>query len=104
VLAANGEAALDRADRVQMLHRREAELRRERNRLAALFENIPSPTGSFFVEDGEPVIQSINPAFERVFGYGESELANERIDEYIVPPDAITEAEVYNQKLKEGRA
>jgi PAS domain S-box-containing protein len=104
VLAANGEAALDRADRVQMLHRREAELRRERNRLAALFENIPSPTASFFVEDGEPVIQSINPAFERVFGYGESELANERIDEYIVPPDAITEAEVYNQKLKEGES
>ncbi|WP_232701670.1 PAS domain S-box protein [Halobacterium wangiae] len=103
VLAANGEAALDRADRVQMLHDREAELRRERNRLAALFENIPSPTASFVVEDGEPIIQSINPAFERVFGYGEAELADEKIDDYIVPPESRTEAEVYNQKLKEGQ-
>ena len=103
VLATNGEAALDRAERVRMLHDREAELRHERNRLAALFENIPSPTASFVVEDGEPVIRSLNPAFERVFGYSESELTGENVDEYIVPPDREPEAEVYNEKLRQGQ-
>ncbi|MFC3476207.1 GAF domain-containing protein [Halobacterium litoreum] len=103
VLATNGEAALDRAERVRMLRDREAELRRERNRLAALFENIPSPTASFVVEHGEPVVKSVNPAFERVFGYDEETLVGENIDDYIVPADHQTEAEVYNEKLMAGQ-
>ncbi|MFB6073257.1 MAG: GAF domain-containing protein [Halobacterium sp.] len=103
VLATNGEAALDRAKRVRMLRDREAELRRERNRLAALFENIPSPTASFVIEDGEPVVRSVNPAFERVFGYDEETLAGENIDDYIVPPDREEEAAVYNEKLRAGQ-
>jgi PAS domain S-box-containing protein len=61
-------------------------LRSERNRLAALFENVPSPTASFVVEDGQPVLKSANSAFETVFGHDECELVGENIDDYIVPP------------------
>jgi len=103
VLATNGEAALDRAERERRLHEQETELRSERNRLAALFENVPSPTASFVVDDGEPIVQSVNPAFESVFGYPEDELVGENIDEYIVPPSREEEADLYNQKLKAGQ-
>ena len=103
VLAANGEAALDRAEHERRLREQETELRGERNRLAALFENVPSPTAGFTVEDGEPVVQSVNSAFEAVFGHEESELVGENIDDYIVPPSRAEEADLYNQKLKAGR-
>ena len=103
VLATNGEAALDRARRERRLHEQETELRAERNRLAALFENVPSPTASFVVDDGGPVVQSVNPAFEAVFGYTEAELVGENIDEYIVPSSREEEADLYNRKLKAGR-
>ena len=103
VLAANGEAALDRAERERRLRDQETQLRSERNRLAALFENVPSPTASFVVEDGQPVLKSANSAFETVFGHDECELVGENIDDYIVPPSRAEEAELYNQKLKAGQ-
>ncbi|SEV94448.1 GAF domain-containing protein [Halobacterium jilantaiense] len=103
ILAANGEAALDRAEHEQRLREQETTLRDERNRLAALFENVPSPTAGFTVEDNEPILQSVNSAFETVFGYDESELVGENIDDYIVPPSRRGEAELYNRKLQAGK-
>ena len=103
VLATNAEAALDRAERVRQLRRREADLRREHSRLAALFENVPSPTASFVVEGDEPIVLAVNPAFEDVFGYSETELVGENIDDYIIPADEQAEADEYNQKLFDGQ-
>jgi PAS domain S-box-containing protein len=103
VLATNAEAALDRAERVRQLRRREADLRREHSRLAALFENVPSPTASFVVENNEPLVRAVNPAFEDVFGYSEDELVGENIDDYIIPAEEQAEADEYNQKLFDGQ-
>jgi PAS domain S-box-containing protein len=103
VLATNGTAALDRAHNVRELRSRERELRDERNRLAALFQNVPNPTASFVIEDGAPVVKSVNPAFEAVFGYSEDEISGRDIDEYIVPPEREDEADVYNEKLRRGQ-
>ncbi len=103
VLATNAEAALDRAERVRQLRRREADLRREHSRLAALFENVPSPTASFSLQDEEPIVRAVNPAFEEVFGYSEDELVGENIDDYITSPDQQDEADEYNQKLVDGQ-
>jgi PAS domain S-box-containing protein len=104
VLATNSEAALDRAARIRMLSRRESELRDERNRLAALFENIPSPTASFVVEDGSPIVRSVNPAFERVFGYSGDQLEGEPIDDYVVPMDNEDAPEHIVNKLERGES
>ncbi len=103
VLATNAEAALDRAERIRQLRRREVDLRREHSRLAALFENVPSPTASFVVEDDEPIVRAVNPAFEAVFGYSEDELVGENIDDYIIPAEEQDEADEYNQKLFDGQ-
>ncbi|MCF2166445.1 MULTISPECIES: ATP-binding protein [Halobacterium] len=102
ILAANATAALDHARHARHLRDRETDLRRERNRLHALFENVPSPTASFVIEDGAPIVQSVNDAFETVFGWTEADLAGENIDEYIVPADTRRDAAAYNRKMKAG--
>lgn len=103
ILATNGAVALERAVQLRTLRKRESQLVDERNRLAALFENIPSPTASFVIKDGKPVGESVNPAFERVFGYSQSELEGDQIDDYIVPAGQESEATYYNDLLQEGK-
>ena len=95
VLAANAEAALDRA-------RKGAELRRERDDFAALFENIPDPTAEVIMRDTEPIVKRVNPAFEAAFGYRTADIAGENLDDYVVPDDAETDVEAYNRRLQRG--
>jgi PAS domain S-box-containing protein len=95
VLAANAEAALDRAEK-------DAELRRERDDFAALFENIPDPTAEVIMRDTEPIVERVNPAFEATFGHRTADIAGENLDEYVVPDDAETDVEAYNRRLQRG--
>jgi PAS domain S-box-containing protein len=95
VLAANAEAALDRA-------RKGAELRRERDDFAALFENIPDPTAEVIMRNTEPIVKRVNPAFEATFGYRTADIAGENLDNYVVPDDAETDVEAYNRRLQRG--
>ncbi|MFB6098497.1 MAG: PAS domain S-box protein, partial [Salinibacter sp.] len=50
------------------LESRERALRRERDRLAALYSGLPSPVVHYEVEEGEALIRGVNTAFEEVFG------------------------------------
>ncbi len=95
VLAANAEAALDRAANG-------AALRRERDDLAALFENIPDPTIQTRMEDGTPIAERVNPAFEATFGYDGDRLRGENVDEFIVPEGREPEAAAYNDRVQDG--
>ncbi|MFC7097454.1 GAF domain-containing protein [Halobaculum marinum] len=83
--------------------RTEADLRSERDRLSALFENVPDAAVSFELADGDPVARAINSAFTETFGYGE-EMIGESIDEYIVPGDAEEEAIELNERLRHGES
>ncbi|MEY7850428.1 GAF domain-containing protein [Natrarchaeobius sp. A-rgal3] len=89
--------ALDRIDFEQRL-------RTERDRFAALFENVPDAVvvGRHDDADDDPTIQAVNPAFERIFGYEESELVGEPLDEVIVPPDGADEARTFNRLSARG--
>ncbi|MFT4911081.1 MAG: PAS domain S-box-containing protein [Natronomonas sp.] len=95
VLAANAEAALDRAEKG-------AELRRERDDFAALFENIPDPTAEVVMRDAEPIVKRVNPAFEATFGHRTAAIAGENLDEYVVPGSVETDVEAYNRRLQRG--
>jgi PAS domain S-box-containing protein len=63
----------------------EAELGEERDRIVALFENLPEPVAACHADGGRPIVDDVNAAFERVFGYDEAEIVGEDIDDYVLP-------------------
>ena len=72
-------------------------------RFEALLENIPDPAVVVGFDDGEPVVTSVNAAFESAFGYG-SAVAGERLLDLIVPSDATdaARAEARDQWMMTG--
>jgi PAS domain S-box-containing protein len=79
----------------------ETELERERERLRVLFENAPTPIMYGVLEDGEPIIKDLNPAFESVFGLDVDEVEGTLLDDHIVPEDADSE-ELNRRIVTEG--
>ncbi len=84
--------------------RAESGLRDERDRLSALFENIPDAVVSFEMTDRGPVVSQVNEAFEETFGYAESTLLGENLDDYVTPgEDTVTEdITQLNERLRTG--
>ncbi|MFP8951373.1 PAS domain S-box protein [Natrialbaceae archaeon A-arb3/5] len=82
----------------------EEQLRVERDRFAALFENVPDAVvvGRHDEHAAESIIEAVNPAFERIFGHDESELVGEPLDQFIVPPEKESEAETFNRLGSQG--
>ncbi|QAU14033.1 PAS domain S-box protein [Halorubrum sp. BOL3-1] len=64
---------------------RKRQLDRERERYTTLSEALPNPVLHARTEDGEPVVETVNPAFEDTFGYGIETIRNEPLQEYILP-------------------
>ena len=97
LLASHLEETLERL-------RADTELRAERDRLLALFENVPDPAVAYDFTDGGPRFRRVNPAFEETFGYDEETVVGEPIDEYIVPETESerSEADELNAKLRRG--
>nr|WP_254270287.1 PAS domain S-box protein [Halorussus aquaticus] len=77
-------------------------LREERDRFAALFENVPEPTARYQLRDGEPIIESVNEAFEDTFGYDSERVVGESIDDLLVPEGKSGKAERLNQQVQRG--
>lgn len=77
------------------IHSYVSRLERERDRFAALFENLPTPAAGVRFEDGEAVIARVNAAFEGTFATDEDELEGETLDRLLAPVDrsAPTEPE-----------
>ncbi len=80
----------------------ESRLREERDRFAALFENVPDAVASVRHEGGEAIVERVNPAFERVFGYDEGTIAGEPIDRFVVPDTGGRKAEAVNRAGADG--
>lgn len=64
------------------------ELRAERDRFSALFENVPTSVVAVRLEDDDPIVESVNPGFEAVFGFEENELRGKNLNDYVVPVTA----------------
>lgn len=88
----------------ERLRERESALVAERDRLAALFDNVPEPVLRYEYVDGEPLVRNVNPEFESVFGYDADTVAGENVDEYIVPDDLRDEAAGLNDRLQAGES
>ncbi|MFW6376741.1 MAG: PAS domain S-box protein, partial [archaeon] len=89
------------ADEIERV-RFEAKLREERDRFAALFENVPDPVVFGEHTGSETIVRAVNPAFEDVFGFSESTIEGELLDDYIVPPDRQHEVEEIDAKVDAG--
>jgi len=71
-------------------------------RFHGLLENIPDPAVVVDFSGVTPAVQAVNTAFEDVFGYEESDLAGDPLNEYIVPEDARAEAEAIDRQTMAG--
>ncbi|MFB6273123.1 MAG: ATP-binding protein [Salinibacter sp.] len=80
---------------------RERALRRERDRLEALYSGLPSPVVHYEVQEGHAVVRGVNAAFERVFGLSEGEITGQNLDALITPDDQARQAEVLTQRTVE---
>jgi PAS domain S-box-containing protein len=80
-LAANAETAIERA-------RREERLREEHSRITALFQNTSDAIVEVsYASIEEPVVEAVNPAFERTFGFDREEVVGEPVVDVLVPPE-----------------
>ncbi|WP_135821713.1 ATP-binding protein [Halostella litorea] len=102
MLLAHVEETLSRIRAEAARRDHEAELVAERDRFAALFENVPDAVVGYEFEGDTPVVRDVNSQFEDTFGYDAAEVVGEVIDEYIVPPEREREAENLNQALLAG--
>ncbi|ELZ15283.1 multi-sensor signal transduction histidine kinase [Haloterrigena salina JCM 13891] len=80
----------------------EEQLRAERDRFAALFENVPDAVVSARQTAGDAIVEAVNPAFERTFGYEESAVVGRSLDQIIVPANRSTEAEALTRRGGDG--
>jgi PAS domain S-box-containing protein len=74
----------------------------ERERFSELFENVPDPIAEVTFEDGEPIVQYLNPAFREVFGYDDTTLRGENLNDFIVPVDGHEAARGLDERLRAG--
>jgi PAS domain S-box-containing protein len=79
------------------------QLQRERQRYTTLFEALPNPVLHARAEDGEPVVETVNPAFADTFGYDADTIRDEPLHDYVLPDDRTDAADRLNQQvLTEG--
>ncbi len=83
--------------------RTETELRTERDRFAALFENVPNAVVRYEIDGTDAVCRSVNPAFEDVFGWRDEDIVGDPVDDYILPDDQRDEGEALNERVSHGR-
>jgi len=76
------------ADAVEQIET-ESALRRERDRLAALFDDLPLPAARTIIhEDGSRRLDATNESFEETFGYSANEHGYDEIRDAVVPETA----------------
>lgn len=73
------------------------------SRFQNLFELIGDPVVEFEILDTEPIVRTLNPAFVEVFGYDPDSMLGESLNEFIVPPEADTEATRFDQRTADGK-
>ncbi len=82
--------------------RYEQTVTRERDRFAALFQNIPDAAIQYVFADGEPRIERVNSAFVRLFGYEPDDAVGESALDLLVRNDDRDEARELYASIRNG--
>ena len=74
------------------------------DRFRRLFEQLQEPVVEvrFSESETEPIVMSLNTAFEETFGYDSQELVGERLNEYILPSTEDNDADTLDQEAANG--
>jgi PAS domain S-box-containing protein len=67
-----------------------------------LFEHTTDCIVEGVVRDGEPIVYRVNDAFEDVFGYEESALHGENLNDFVVPEGRRDGAETIDREIRDG--
>ncbi|WP_256296128.1 PAS domain S-box protein [Haloarchaeobius salinus] len=74
----------------------------ENERFRYLFDHIPDALVEFTFEGTEPVVESVNPAFERTFGISAGHAVGESVNDLIVPEESHDQAKQLDEAVDEG--
>jgi len=74
----------------------------ERDRFAALFENVPDAAVQYAVDDGRLRIERVNATFARMFGVEAADAVGLLVDELLVPDSQRDDAEELHRSIVEG--
>jgi PAS domain S-box-containing protein len=80
------------------------ELAAEQERFGLLFDLIDDAVIEVEIVDGDPIVRSVNDAFESVFGYSADTVRGESLNDYIVPTELDGEADEFDRRTADGRA
>lgn len=80
----------------------ERDVRHERDRFAALFENVPDPVVQYRYEKANPIVESVNPAFESVFGFDTETPIGRSLDTLIAPKEHNDRTSRINGRIAMG--
>lgn len=67
-----------------------------------LFEQTTDCIVEGSIRDGEPIVHRVNEAFENVFGYTNSELRGENLNDHITPDGKRKQVEAVDQEIRDG--
>jgi PAS domain S-box-containing protein len=82
--------------------RRRRELREERDRASALFENSTDCVVYREFEGGTSIVRDVNLAFEETFGYDADDVVGRPLNEVVVPADRTAEAAALSERARDG--
>lgn len=72
----------------------------ERQRFQSLFDELTQPAVEVKYDDEEPIVQTVNVAFEDVFGYPAGEIVGQSLDAAIVPEHSVDTASQINHRFR----
>ncbi len=78
----------------------EAEIIRQKNMFAELFNNLP--LGTVLLDYNSRILE-INPAFTAIFGYEIDEIRNQNIDQVLVPTELMDEGLRSSKRIIQGK-
>jgi PAS domain S-box-containing protein len=81
---------------------RERRIERERDKVTAVFDATPYPLVHVDLTDAEPTVLRVNDTFEATFGYEETDIVGDSLDDYIVPDGADESASSINEQGQQG--
>jgi PAS domain S-box-containing protein len=87
---------------VSALQETQQRLAIENERFRYLFDHIPDALVEFTFDGTEPIVESVNPAFERTFGISAGHAVGESLNDLIVPEEYREQAKQIDDAVGDG--